>query len=347
MVGQRTLDPSAKVRILPPQPRKCNKITSDGRVRSFAVCVFKPNIAKLEAKRDVRRLAKALWHKNVWVGVDAAKALGNIGPDARAAIPALMSVLDQHGWWRSGDEELFRNVTIALGNIGPDAKEAVPLLINMLRLVEQEARSSLVRIMGTNVGTNVGNKATAKHEAEAYASSIEDKCYCNHVYSGEHTYSDAVEKFKEMSPRAKRYLLPYLIDLLKIEDRDVLIDVCCVLAAMRTRAKAAVPALIDALQDENALALEQVVYALGAIGPSAKAAVPALINVLKVEDTTEVCIKTAIALGNIGADARDAIPDLTEMLNDDRQWAESTPTVSYYASEAIKKIKKADQEFNL
>ena len=78
-----------------------------------------PNIDKLQARRDVDKLIKALRYKDASMRKSAARALGEIG-DARAVEPLLSTLKDQdkgvRGW--SAD---------ALGKIG-DARAVEPLL---------------------------------------------------------------------------------------------------------------------------------------------------------------------------------------------------------------------------
>ena len=63
----------------------------------------------------------------------AIKALGKIGPDARAAIPALIrNMKDENAFIREYSAE-------SLGQIGPVAKEAVPQLIELLNLIIVES----------------------------------------------------------------------------------------------------------------------------------------------------------------------------------------------------------------
>lgn len=115
----------------------------------------RPNVAKLLEERDIKGLVKALGHKDdqvvastiealgrigepavtvlieelekadsdrYWAAV--AKALGEIDPDAKAAVPALIGGVK----WGSGRVQC-RFAPEALGRIGPDAKAAVPALI--------------------------------------------------------------------------------------------------------------------------------------------------------------------------------------------------------------------------
>ncbi|MBU4502509.1 MAG: HPr family phosphocarrier protein, partial [Nanoarchaeota archaeon] len=78
-----------------------------------------------EAKEAVPYLIEAL--KDVRLAAAAAEVLGNIGPEAKEAVPYLIEALK--------DESLYVRLAAAeaLGNIGPEAKEAVPYLIEALK----------------------------------------------------------------------------------------------------------------------------------------------------------------------------------------------------------------------
>ena len=52
------------------------------------------------------------------------RAIGEMGPDAKAAVPALVEALQNN--------DAYFSALYALGDIGPDAKDAVPLLIDRL-----------------------------------------------------------------------------------------------------------------------------------------------------------------------------------------------------------------------
>jgi len=64
-------------------------------------------------------------------GKPAAESLSLIGPEARAAVPALVGLLKHEGHF-----ELQKAAAIALGAIGPDARTAVPALVKCLRQKE-------------------------------------------------------------------------------------------------------------------------------------------------------------------------------------------------------------------
>ncbi len=65
---------------------------------------------------------------------EAAEALAKVGPQARAAVPALCKVI------REGDDELQKDAATTLGRIGPDAKAAVDDLATTLRDKDDRVR---------------------------------------------------------------------------------------------------------------------------------------------------------------------------------------------------------------
>ena len=72
-------------------------------------------------------LIEALKDEDWCVRYFAAIALGDIGPEAKKAVPALIEAL------KDEDENVRGNAAIALGKIGPDAKDSVPALIEALK----------------------------------------------------------------------------------------------------------------------------------------------------------------------------------------------------------------------
>ena len=75
-------------------------------------------------EQEVKKLIKALQHKNSQVRRAAADELGQIGENARAAVPALIQLLQ--------DEvtNVRTSAAGALGAIGANARAATPALIN-------------------------------------------------------------------------------------------------------------------------------------------------------------------------------------------------------------------------
>ena len=93
-------------------------------------------------KDDVTLLIKALADQNTLVRGSAAVALGNIGPDAKAAVPELIKAL--------ADEDIVmrRVAAEALGRIGPEAKAAIPELIKVLADEDEVVRRNAAEVLG-------------------------------------------------------------------------------------------------------------------------------------------------------------------------------------------------------
>jgi len=93
-------------------------------------------IVSTENKNVVSVLIKALLKdEDMFVRRAAVKALVNIGPAAKKAVPALMETLIYVDAYDPNDKlkaEIRMNAAIALGKIGPAAKKAVPALIKAL-----------------------------------------------------------------------------------------------------------------------------------------------------------------------------------------------------------------------
>jgi HEAT repeat protein len=82
--------------------------------------------------------------KDSLVRQNAALALGQIGPDARAAVPALGEALGDSEW------AVRRQAALALGHIGVHAHPAIPALQKLSRdpdpLVRKAAQQALKQI---------------------------------------------------------------------------------------------------------------------------------------------------------------------------------------------------------
>lgn len=97
-------------------------LTSLGKLGPGAV----PALVEVLKKREVRggkpkgKSREPVHDASATLRAKAAQALGNLGPDAREAVPALIEALQ--------DPDVRTDAATALGNIGPDAKEAISAL---------------------------------------------------------------------------------------------------------------------------------------------------------------------------------------------------------------------------
>jgi HEAT repeat protein len=81
-----------------------------------------------KAKSAAPQLLKALKHTDAQVRVDAADALGRVGADPEKAVAALIALLKD-----DPEREVRRSAAAALGNLGPAAVSAVPALRQAMR----------------------------------------------------------------------------------------------------------------------------------------------------------------------------------------------------------------------
>jgi len=92
--------------------------------------------------QDVDRLIQDLANPSSEKRMDAATALGELGPRASAAVPALTAAL------RDQDSYVRNFAANALGAVGPAAATAVPELINSLHDADESVSQSAQRALG-------------------------------------------------------------------------------------------------------------------------------------------------------------------------------------------------------
>jgi len=100
--------------------------------------IFKPNIEKLAAKKNIKSLIRALKHDDKDIRLSAIEALGKI-QDSRAIDP-LIQMLGQHKGLK-----IYRNAVIALANMGEPAFNS---LINVLRENDFSIRMHAAEALG-------------------------------------------------------------------------------------------------------------------------------------------------------------------------------------------------------
>ncbi|MHB1033611.1 MAG: HEAT repeat domain-containing protein [Pirellulales bacterium] len=255
--------------------------------------------------------------------IDAANALGRMGPEAKPAIPALTELL------RDKDPNVRIAAVSALGRI---ASAAVPAL--------------------TELRKNVGPSAGGAPGMDLNPSGLRVVGPLIRIRPA------AARALGQIGPAA----IPALTELLRDKDWEVRCFAAEALGKIGSEAKMAIPALTALLKDKNPNVRVAAAEALGGIGPEAKTAIPALIRLLKETDDPfapqepasapgEIAPETVpglthllkdedistrcsaiSALGRIGPEAKTAIPVLTGLLKD-KDW-----DVRCFAAEALGKI---------
>jgi HEAT repeat protein len=238
-------------------------------------------------------LAAALKDPDKHVRQRAAGALVTIGPNAAEAVPALAAALKDH------DNDVRRLAALALGKIGPNAAEAEPALADTLKDPD-----TIVRLWAIEALGKIGPAAVP-----ALAAALID--------ADKDVRARAAAALAEIGPNATEAVAA-LAAILKDPDATVRWDAAYVLSRIGPNAAEAVPALVDTLKDPDKDVRLRTAGALGRIGPNAAEAVPTLVGTLKDPDK-DVRARTASALGQIGPDAREALPALAAALKDPDQ----------------------------
>jgi HEAT repeat protein len=229
------------------------------------------------AEEDVR----ARWY--------AAYALGQIGPEARAAVEPLMKILEnprEHEYVRG-------NAAWALGRIGPGAEAAVPLLVETLSSRHLSVRRNAPLALG-----RMGS--AAKDAAPRLRELLSDQDPTVVVHSALALWQieedeRAVQGLVALTRQQREDLRPYLA--------------VSALGEIGTARNEVLPALTAALGHKDPDVRRAAARELGRIGPEA---LPSLQEVLRAGHSGRP--SAVEALGRIGVDA---LPALTEALRSD------------------------------
>ncbi|MHC4506691.1 MAG: HEAT repeat domain-containing protein, partial [Planctomycetota bacterium] len=198
---------------------------------------------KPERQPDVDELVSRLKDSSARTRYPAAKALGELGPAAKKAVPALArAVADE-------DESVRAQAAHALGEIGPEAKGAVPALA---RAVGDKYRS--VRAQAAQALGEIGPEA--KGAVLALRRALTD--------SKSNVRQQAAWALGEIGPEAKSAALQ-LANSLRDSDEEVRRWAAWALGKIGPAARPAVPALTRALERGDEEMRTEAEWALGQI----------------------------------------------------------------------------------
>jgi HEAT repeat protein/beta-lactamase regulating signal transducer with metallopeptidase domain len=260
------------------------------------------------ARSAAPALIEAMDHPVVGMRRAAAAALAKIDPEAESVIPALLAGLnDEDKWVRAGS-------AAALGALGPEATSSVSALTQMLHDEAPSVRTKAAVAIG-----KIGGEA-----ADVVPELI--KLLKADDWRLRKEAGIALETFGPASKGA----VPTLMEVLKEDDRNDWARKT--LVAIGPEAKEAVPELIEMLRDKAGHpyhVTQQPAEILGSIGP---AAIPPLLEMLNDPDRS-VRIAAAQALEMAGPAAREALPTLVKLLRNQDSSVELTRDqgVGYYA----------------
>ncbi len=257
-------------------------------VRHYAVCACRP--IKSNNPEFIQALIERLDDPVMHIRNNAADMLASIGPEAEAAAPAMLRLLQDP----ENDQRYM--VSYALQRIQAKPEVVVPVLVNnFIRNKDNSIWNSLI-----HYGKSL------KPYIPQFISILESE--------DRKRWRSAACILGAIGPDAKD-AIPALIRALNNEDKWIRRDMAQALGNIGPAAAQAIPALIKLLNDEDEHVRNQVAASLGKMGEKAESAVPALIELLK-DDVENVRMAAITALAEVGEKAQQALPALYKSLED-------------------------------
>jgi HEAT repeat protein len=249
-------------------------------------------------------LIEATDNEDETISLASIAILGEIGEDAKDAIPSLLRIIENESASFFVFDEKTILATNAITKMGENGKEIIHNLVSQ-NIIALEDEDSNVRSNAAYVLGNMGKEA--KEAIPALISALKDEDSDVRYYAA-YALGNMGEEAKEA--------IPALISALKDEDSYVRFNAAGALGNMGKEAKEAIPALISALKDEDSNVRSNAAYVLGNMGKEAKEAIPALIFALK-DEYSNVRYRAAYALVNMGKETKEAILALIWALEDE------------------------------
>lgn len=273
----------------------------------------------------------------------AAHALGELGPNAAAAVPVLEKVLDNRG----ENEYVRGNAAWALGCIGPAAQSAVSLLVETsasqhhlsvrrnavwaLGRIGPGAKSAaetLVKRLEDQDATVRANAAVALWRIAKHPRAIPTLVEMARSGQGDAAYQGVVA-LGQLGPQAEA-AAPVLAQLLRANE-DVSRAAGAALARIGPRV--ALATIKPLLRSSEETTRRRAVEVLERLGPDGLRELTSLLR-----DSSPLVRKAAArALGRLGSSAQESLPALLDAVSD------QSPEVRETAAEAIQRIRAADQ----
>lgn len=246
---------------------------SDRRAQLFQVETEAGVAVLLELLQDTSKSARNY----------ALRAIGSIGPQARAATPILLKLLQDE------DEEMRFNSALALARIGAEAQAALPILAHTLTTsdrLKRKAAAYALRAMGSE----------AKPVLPALIKGLKDH--------EKRVRSRCAGALGKIGAGVNDEAIHALLEAERDDDSDVRLAVERALAAIGKEHVQAAQKRATQFEARN-------FFPLFGFKPEE---IPALILMLR-DPNPNARAMAATALGNLGA--REAVPDLIKLLKDD------------------------------
>jgi HEAT repeat protein len=290
--------------------------------------------------RRLSQWSRLLADESPKVRWSAARSLGRIGPQASAAVPALIEAL------KDEDESVRMFAAWALPRVGPQAKD-VPALIEAFK--GRRGVSGVAEALG-QIGPEAKDALPALRERpgiwSAYAIvqiDSDDKTGIPYLIEQLENFEDRhvqtrmaiLRALGRVGPRAKA-ALPVLKEMMLDKDQYLRMEVAYAVARIDPSNKIGFDILLTTLADVRKSDAASAAKQFGLMGAEAKAALPALIRALQAAGNGNNLVREYIAdaLGEIGQDAKGALSTLRELTTHPNQRVREAATL------AIHKIEK-------
>ncbi|MEK7269828.1 MAG: HEAT repeat domain-containing protein [Planctomycetota bacterium] len=276
-IKRRTLDPGQFQKVPsgtppPPIPPGLDGIMSGERSLAYWLqqvqdrkspermsALFYIAILREQAIPAVPTLVWALGDESPAIIGESERAIGSIGPGAKAAVPSLIPLLAHADQW------VRTWAAFGLGQIGPDARDGVPGIAALLKDPDAYTRKTAVLALGW-IGPD------AKDGAPALAEALKDA-----DWEVRECAAESLERLRAEAKPALAALVAATDDPEKPVRSKAGVALSVLAQCIGPEAAPAVPTLVKILQASDWGYLRaQDAAGLGAIGPAAKAAVPIL-----------------------------------------------------------------------
>jgi HEAT repeat protein len=248
--------------------------------------------------------------------MEAAEAIGRLGPQAKGAAAALVAAFPQEK-----DPFARRAMITALGAIGPDAREAAPALA----LAVRNGYSGVDDLVGFEASAALGRiDSDGALSRQVVVAMLQDK--------DPDVRSRAAGMVRVLHPDMKS-TIPALVAATKDASLAVRIEAMRSLAALRPEASVVMPALMAGLRDSDKYMRFYAANGLADYAADAKDAIKPLIEAVAKEKEPDARAREIRALRYLGPAAAEAVPMLTELLKDPNK------EVQAQAEKALKKIR--------
>ena len=224
----------------------------------------------------------------------ATTVLGEIGPDASEAVPALTGLLN------SKNIDVRREAMLTLASICPASKSAAPELLRILEDKQSTVRPAAAYALG---------RLGAKEAASVLKISLDAP---NDPMLG----LTSIWALLQLEPNNEDYAkiaVPRLVAALTNDRPRVRLEAATTLGKLGPQSKSAVAALQKSLKDDHHEVRVESLVALAEIGVDSQPAVSDIIELLREEDPN-IRFTSGYALGQIGPPAMAAVPHLRRML---------------------------------